>query len=234
MGRATAGGAWPLVGRWTRRSGAGTGRRRLGAVSTIAVVALLAACGGGSSDDSSSADDSPGTAASDTGGSDSVAVSADEAADELEPDDFADVDSVDRRPALLSELGEPDACVITVDEVDGELSRFESWSYYEAGSQIDLVDGEVLWDVEIDDVPDGSLYPLVVSPMDFTMLASADETLAGLEDLELVKLDGAADEFEVDGAELWAGEQLALAFVDDALIYVEAYPLAAGAQEEGS
>ena len=146
--------------------------------------------------------------------------------DDVGIDDVAGIESVDRRSEVLALVGGPDAFVISLDEVGGEVSRLESWSYYEAESQIDFIDGEILWDVEIDDVPDGMLLPLGFTPTEFTMLSSVDEVLAGLEGVELEPLVEAAAEFEVEGAELWVGEQLALVFIDDALVYVEAFALA--------
>lgn len=127
-------------------------------------------------------------------------------------------------------MGSPDAFVITVDEVNGEWSRFESWSYLNAGVLIDFVDGEVLWETVIDDVPDGSLLPLDYAPDEFVMLSSSNETFSLLDGAELTPVDSAVD-FDVEGAELWAGEQLALGFVDDRLIYVESFVLAPGEQE---
>jgi hypothetical protein len=164
-------------------------------------VVALAGCGGGGAGDSGSS-----------------------------PDELVQAVSVDRRGAVLSELGGPDAFVITVDEVDGSVSRFETWSYFEAATQIDFVDGELLWDVEIDALPDGSWLPLMYDPMEFTMLASRADTLAALGDVDVRRVTNDAD-FEVSGAELWAGEQLLLMFVDDQLISVETFPLAPGVQE---
>jgi hypothetical protein len=184
----------------------------------LIVVALGSSCGGGSGDDASEQTESERAEGTSSTGS---------AGDPVDVDDVSGVESVDRRPEVLSEVGGPDAFVITVDEVAGQLSRFESWSYIEAGSQIDFIDGEILWDVEIDDVLSGSLLPLSFSPVEFEMMGSVDHTLERLEGVELSSLDAAAAEFEVDGAELWAGEQLVLAFVDDALVYVEAFALAA-------
>lgn len=185
-------------------------RRRIGlALIAIGTAAFLVGCGGSDGDGSGdSADD-------DVVVGDSVGI-----------DDVAGIESVDRRSEVLAEVGGPDAFVISVDEVGGEVSRLESWSYYEAESQIDFIDGEILWDVEIDDVPDGMLLPLGFTPTEFTMLSSVDEVLAGLEDVELEPLVETAAEFEVEGAELWVGEQLALVFIDDALVYVEAFALA--------
>lgn len=146
------------------------------------------------------------------------------------PDALVEAPSVDRRGAVLGELGGPDAFVITVDEVGGSVSRFESWSYFAAGTQIDFVDGELLWDVEIDGLPDGSLLPLMYDPLEFAMLASRADTLATLGDVDVRRVVSDAD-MDVEGAELWAGEQLLLLFVDDLLVSVETFPLAPGTQE---
>lgn len=141
-------------------------------------------------------------------------------------EDVTGIESIDRRGELLGELGGPDAFVISADEIAGEVSRLESWTYYAAGSQIDLIDGEILWTAPLDDLPDGSWLPLAYSPLEFTLLATVDETLASLPDVDLRSLPDAAAELDVPGAEIWAGEQLALVFVDDALVYVEAFALA--------
>jgi len=191
-------------------------RRETRVFAVVLVAALVAGCGGSGGDGS--------------GGDGSGVDSGDDVVVDVDVDDVAGVDSTDRRGELLAELGGPDAFVITVDEVAGEVSRLESWSYYEADSQVDFLDGEILWDVEIDDVPDGMLLPLNFTPLEFTMLSSVEEVLGDLEDVELESLEGAAAELEVEGAELWVGEQLVLAFVDDALVYVEAFALAADDQ----
>ena len=130
---------------------------------------------------------------------------------------------VDRRPDVLAELGGPDAFVITVDEVDDSVVRLETWRYYEAATQLEFVDGELLWSVEIESLPDGSLYPLWYDPAEFTMLASMGETLSVLDDVTLTEIDP-GDEAMPDTV-LLAGDQLLLAFTHDKLIYVETFPL---------
>ena len=189
------------------------------------IGAALVACGG------------DGDGAAETGSSVEIGSATADAVDDAdlaELDElgalFVDVESVDRRPELLAELGGPDAFVITVDEVDGTLSRFESWSYFAAGTQIDLVDGEVLWDIATEPLPDGSWLPLMYDPSEFTMMASRDDTLGSLEGVELSRIESDVD-VEVDGTEVWAGEQLMLGFVDDHLVYVETFPLAPGEPE---
>jgi hypothetical protein len=186
-------------------------------VVTLGLTLSLAACGGGSD-----------------GQANVIGANAAEGTEviDIDFDAVADVESVDRRSDLLAELGGPDAFVVKADEIDGEVSRLESWTWYAAGSQIDLIDGEILWTTPVDDLPDGSWLPLGFSPLEFTLLAGVDETLASLADVDLQSLPNAAAELEVEGAEVWAGEQLMLVFVDDSLIYVEAFALAPGQPEE--
>lgn len=141
-----------------------------------------------------------------------------------------DVVGEDRRPDVLAELGGPDAFVVSVDEVDGGVVRFESWRYYETATQIDFADGEVLWSVAIDPLLDGSLYPLWFDPAEFVMLASRDKVMAVLGDVALTEID--VDDEAMPGAVLLAGDQLLLGFVDDKLVYVETFPLSP--EEPGS
>lgn len=136
--------------------------RKFGSALLASITIVAAGCSSGT-DDNDSAGEQPTPGAT---------VELDEIGSSL-----VDVESIDRRSALLAELGSPDAFVITVDDIDGVVSRFESWSYFDALTQIDLVDGELLWDIEIPGLPDGSLLPIGYSPMEFTMLSSVDLSL---------------------------------------------------------
>lgn len=185
----------------------------------LALLSILAACGG--SDEAEDAGASVAGDANADGAAESVNL-------DLDLEDVAGFETVDRRGALLGELGGPDAFVVKADEIAGEVSRLESWTYYAAGSQIDLLDGEILWTAEVDDLPNGSWLPLAYTPLEFTLLAGVDDTLAALPGADLRSLPDVAAEFEVAGAEVWAGEQLVLVFVEDALVYVEAFALAPG------
>jgi len=131
--------------------------------------------------------------------------------------------TVDRRPEIRAQLGDPDAFVLTVDEVAGELVRFESWMYYETATQFDLAGGELLWSVDLDVLPDGSLYPLGYDPGMFEMLASTAEVRALLPDVELTEI--ALKDKAIPKGLFLAGEQLLLGFVDDKLIYAESFAL---------
>lgn len=137
----------------------------------------------------------------------------------------ADVDgeAPDRRPELLTLMGTPDAFVMTVDEIEDELVRFESWMYYEAATQFDLVDGELLWAIDLDLMPDGSLYPLQYEPAMFEPLMSRADVKAALPDVQLMEV-GIGDD-AMENAGFLAGEQLLLGFVDDQLVYAESFAL---------
>ena len=171
-------------------------------------VLLVAACGGGGDGATPIDFDASEGAATEAAGTEAVG---------------AGIALEDRRPDLLAELGGPDAFVVTADEIDGTVVRFESWMYYEAATQIDLVDGEILWSVEIGPLPDGTLYPLWYDPAEFELLTSMEEVRSGLGDVELVEV--ALDDEAVPSGMFLAGDQLLLGFVDDQLVYVETFPL---------
>ncbi len=131
--------------------------------------------------------------------------------------------SIDRRDQLLAHLGSPDSWVLTTDEIDGDLVRFESWSYHEAATQIDLVDGEILWSVHLDPLPDGALYPLAYEPGRFELLSSPGDIRRAFPDTQWTEVK--VNDKRIPGATFLAGEQLLLGFVDDQLIYAEAFVL---------
>lgn len=195
----------------------------IGARALLALLVVGAGCGGGSGEPASQPGGAPGPIGTDGAGVDAGTAAAETATDSLAA--VAGIAGVDRRPDLLSELGGPDAFVITAGDVAGEISRLESWMYYSAATQIDLIDGEVLWTMPLDALPDGSLLPLSFEPTEFELLGSVDDTLGALPGVDLTPISAAAD-LEIPGAEVYAGEQLVLAFVDDALVYVEAFALA--------
>lgn len=146
--------------------------------------------------------------------------------DLIDVEGTAELDATDRRPELLATLGPPESFILTADEVGGRVVRFESWQYWSSLTQIDLVDGEIAWNAQLEAIPDGSFLPLIYAPDEFVLQSSVDEVKLALGDVTLTPIDGAADDLGVDGAELWAGEQLLLGFVDDQLIHVQTFPLA--------
>lgn len=140
---------------------------------------------------------------------------------------------VDDRPSVLERLGAPDSFQITLDEIEGVMVRFESWSYHDLGSRIDFVDGAAAWNIEIDDIPNGSLLPIWYTPVDFELLMTLEEAKGVATDLSpagqsptAIDLSDGGEDYE--DTTLLAGDQIMLGFVDDALVYVETFALSAG------
>ena len=138
--------------------------------------------------------------------------------------EFAATNADDGRRAGAGAAGKgfADAALVNT-QVDGQAVRFESWMYHEVATQIDFADGEILWSVDLDALPDGSIYPLDYEPGMFELLSSPAEVRDDLPDvrLERVRLNDEA----IPGAFFLAGEQLLLGFVDRQLVYVETFVL---------
>jgi hypothetical protein len=133
------------------------------------------------------------------------------------------VPSEDRRPGILSQLGTPDAFTLEWQELEGELVRWEEWSYFDFQSRFDFVDGELLWTLEIDPAPDGTIFAHAFDPLAFQPGMSIAETEAVLPELDLVELP--LEEAEIPGGLLLAGDQILLGFDQDQLVYVQTFIL---------
>lgn len=129
------------------------------------------------------------------------------------------VEPVDRRQEVLEEMGAPDAFTITFQQIEGQTVRWEEWSYHEFDSRFDFVDGELLWAVELEPVPDGSIYAHFYDPRDFHASMTTAEARQLLADQELVQVDLA--EGDIPGGLLLAGDQILLGFENDRLVYVQ-------------
>ena len=194
---------------------------RFGRALLVPLVAGSLSIGCSDEGDSAAEGDSPADA-------ESLQVTAGESVDDLVADlngELAGVVPIDRRPDLLAQLGAPESFVLSVGAVDGVASRFESWQYWSSATQVDLVDGEIAFNIALNPVPDGTILPLAYAPDEFVLLSTVDEVQASLADLRLTEVDGVAEELELPGARTFVAEQLLLAFVDDLLVYVQTYPL---------
>ncbi|HEX9260625.1 MAG TPA: hypothetical protein VF855_13885 [Acidimicrobiales bacterium] len=128
----------------------------------------------------------------------------------------------DRRDAVRSVLGPPEAFKITFGEVNGQTVRYEAWSYPSLAARVDFVDGMVAWTATIEELPDGSLAPLQYGPEEFAAgmtPAQLHEALAGVElkDIDLGEVE--------PGLSAVVGGQLLAGFSDGRLVYVETFAL---------
>jgi len=135
----------------------------------------------------------------------------------------------DRRQDILSQLGPPDAFSLEWQELEGRQVRWEEWSYFDFLSRFDFVDGELLWTLDIDPAPDGSIYAHAYDPLAFEAGLSLDEVRTRLPDISLTELP--LDEADIPGGVMVAGDQILLGFDHDELVYVQTFMLAPEAPE---
>ena len=138
---------------------------------------------------------------------------------EMSVEEALAVDPADGRPTVLEEMGPPDAFSITFDELEGQIVRWESWSYFDFNTQFDFIDGELLWTIELEEVPDGSIYAHWYDPLEFQAGMSAAQVRNLLADQELLEVNLAS--LDLEGGLVLAGDQILLGFQDDQLFYVE-------------
>ena len=124
---------------------------------------------------------------------------------------------------VMDKMGAPDAFTIRFDMLEDRAVRWETWSYFDYGSSIDFVDGELLWMTELEPVPDGSLYAHLYDPDDFGAFMSPDLVRQMLfwQQLEEIHLS----EGGLENGMLLAGDQILLGFDQDRLVYVETFVL---------
>jgi hypothetical protein len=140
------------------------------------------------------------------------------------------VQSEDRRQTVLNEMGAPDVFSIRFEELEGQVVRWESWSYFDFDSAFDFVDGELLWTIDVEPVPDGSIYAHFYDPRDFQAYMSVAQVRSLLEGQELEQVD--LSEGDIAGGLLLAGDQIMLGFDQDRLVFVETFLLAPSEDDE--
>lgn len=161
-------------------------------------------------------------------------------------DDLADLESalaaetVDNRPGVLAYLGPPDAFDIAFVQVEGGVVRRESWRYYQYATRVDFVDGEAVLTMEIEPMPDGTLFAAWYDPLAFDEGMTGDEVAqvaataspAGMEPESLDLSEGGED---LAGGTALVGDQILIGLHEDRLVYVETVALMAGeaGKEEG-
>jgi len=139
--------------------------------------------------------------------------------DSMSLEEAFEVTPVDSRPTVMEEMGPPDAFTITFQELEGQLVRWESWSYFDFTTQFDFIDGELLWTIDLEEVPDGSIYAHWYDPLEFQAGMSQGEVESLLANPDLLEVDLAS--LDLEGSIALAGDQILLGFDNDQLVYVE-------------
>jgi hypothetical protein len=140
------------------------------------------------------------------------------------------IETPDERPEVLARLGRPDVFIISDLQVDGGHVRRESWLYHQFGLQIDFVDGQIAWTVDLDLPVGGALFPAWYNPLDFEIGMSMDEAarLAASSSpagTPPVQFDWSAGGEDLAGVVALAGDQILMGFHQDRLVYIETMAL---------
>jgi hypothetical protein len=136
----------------------------------------------------------------------------------------------DDRPGILGYLGRPDAFTISLTLVDGAIVRTENWRYYQFGTRVDFVDGIAVWTIDIEPMPDGTMFAAWYDPLAFETGMTESEVAAlvagaspaGEAPTRLALDEGGAD---LEGGVVLAGDQIMIGLSDDQLVYVETVAL---------
>jgi hypothetical protein len=129
----------------------------------------------------------------------------------------------DHRPGVLEQLGPPDAFTLEWEILEGQVVRWEEWSYFDFRSRFDFIDGELVWTLDIEPAPDGSIYAHTFDPLAFEPGMSMAEVEAVLPELEFTEFP--LEEADIPGGVLMASDQILLGFDQDALVFVQTYML---------
>lgn len=142
---------------------------------------------------------------------------------EMTLDEALEVTPEDRRPEVLELMGVPDAFTLQWQDLEGKIVRWEEWSYFDAASRFDFVDGELAWTIELDPPADGALYAHAYNPLDFHPAMTPDDARALLADQTLDEQP--LDEADIPGGLVLAGDQILLGFDGGRLVYVQTFAL---------
>jgi len=134
-------------------------------------------------------------------------------------EDALELTPLDSRPTVLEEMGPPDAFLIKFQELEGQTIRWETWSYFDFTTLFEFIDGELLWTIELEEVPDGSIFAHWYDPADFQAGLSSADVKNLFSDQELLEIDLAS--LDLEGSLALAGDQILFGFDNDQLIYVE-------------
>ncbi len=149
-------------------------------------------------------------------------------------------ETVDDRPGVLAYLGPPDAFDIAIVQVEGGTIRRESWRYYQYATRVDFVDGEAVLTMEIEPMPEDTLFAAWYDPLAFEEGMTGEEVSqvaaaaspAGMEPEPLDLSEGGED---LAGGTALVGDQILIGLHEERLVYVETVALMPGTagKEEG-
>jgi hypothetical protein len=139
----------------------------------------------------------------------------------------------DNRPQMLKQMGPPDSFTITFLKANGIPMRQEEWSYFDDKTRFDFLNGNLLWTINLQPMPDMVITAITYDPLSFKDGMTEAEVRTLLSDRNLAPIDltsagfTPADltELGLTGAEILAGDQILLGFDQGKLVYVETFAL---------
>ena len=137
-----------------------------------------------------------------------------------------DAEGLDHRLEVLEYLGHPDAFDIAIVEVEGGSVRRESWRYFQYGTRVDFVDGAAVLTMEIEPVPEDTLFAAWYDPLTFEAGMTMEEVSqlireASPADAEAEQLSLAPGGEDLVGGDVLVGDQIMVGFYEGRLVYVE-------------
>lgn len=141
--------------------------------------------------------------------------------------------TVDERSQILENLGRPDEFDISVVQVEGGEVRLESWRYYRLGTRVDFVDGVIVWTIDLELAPEGSIFPAWYDPTAFRTGMALDEATALVTTAspagfvpEMIDLSAGGE--DLAGGVMLVGDQITVGFEDGRLVYAETLGVSTG------
>jgi len=134
------------------------------------------------------------------------------------------VEAEDARPEVQRLMGRPDSFTLEWQDLEGQQVRWEEWSYFDQGTRFDFLDGELVWTIDIEPAPDGSLFAHFYDPLEFeeAMSLEAVQSLLGDQALDELPLD----EADLPGGLILVGDQILLGFDGGKLVSAQTLVLA--------
>jgi hypothetical protein len=129
----------------------------------------------------------------------------------------------DDRPEILGQMGQPDAFRITFETLNSSRVRYEEWSYFDDQTRLDFMDGTLVATVQLDPLPDGSIFASDFDPQSFQAKMSVEDVKALFPDQQLLEVD--ATQVGVPGGLVMAGQRILIGFDQGQLVYVETLAL---------
>ena len=131
---------------------------------------------------------------------------------------------------MLRLLGQPDAFNLLEVLVEDQPVRRESWYNFRYLTRIDIVDGQAVMTVDLEETPLETIFPAWYDPLTFPEGMSGPEAIKQAGNASPAgsiptQIDSSGLGEELAGGEMWIGDQIILGVFEGRLVFVETVPL---------